>query len=162
MPCTEKRASLLLARGRARVHRLVPFVIRLTDRAVETCALQPLRIKLDPGSKTTGLALVRDIKNIDARSAEITAGAAVLSLIDLVHRGRQIREALTARRQMRRRRRTANLRHRREPRFDNRTRPDGWLAPSLQHRVHSTEVNRPPVAPQTKPPPPMSKPVLLS
>ncbi|MDN7182375.1 RRXRR domain-containing protein, partial [Caballeronia sp. SEWSISQ10-4 2] len=32
MPCTEKRARLLLERGRARVHRVVPFVIRLTDR----------------------------------------------------------------------------------------------------------------------------------
>lgn len=32
MPCTEKRARLLLERGRARVHRLVPFVVRLADR----------------------------------------------------------------------------------------------------------------------------------
>jgi 5-methylcytosine-specific restriction endonuclease McrA len=37
---------------------------------------------------------------------------------------------------MRRRRRGANLRHR-APRFDNRTRPTGWLAPSLQHRVNT-------------------------
>ena len=59
MPCTEKRARLLLARGRARVHRLVPMVIRLTDRQIASCDLQPLRLKLDPGSKTTGLALVR-------------------------------------------------------------------------------------------------------
>jgi hypothetical protein len=33
MPCTEKRAKLLLARGRARVHRVSPFVIRLRARA---------------------------------------------------------------------------------------------------------------------------------
>lgn len=137
MPCTERRARLLLARGRARVHHLVPFVIRLTDRQVVTCALQPLRIKLDPGSKTTGLALVRDIEVVDNESGELTTGAAVLSLVDVVHRGRQISEALTARRQMCRRRRTANLRHR-APRFDNRTKPTGWLAPSLQHRVATT------------------------
>jgi hypothetical protein len=66
MPCTEKRARLLLARGRARVHRLVPMVIRLTDRQIDSCDLQPLRLKLDPGSKTTGLALVRDAQVIDA------------------------------------------------------------------------------------------------
>ena len=30
MPCSEKRARLLLERGRARVHRLAPLVIRLT------------------------------------------------------------------------------------------------------------------------------------
>ena len=34
----------------------------------------------------------------------------------------------------RRRRRGANLRYR-APRFDNRTRPEGWLPPSLRHRV---------------------------
>lgn len=37
MPCTEKRARLLLERGRARGHRLVPFVIRLVDREQATC-----------------------------------------------------------------------------------------------------------------------------
>jgi hypothetical protein len=48
MPCSEKRARLLLARGRARVHRVMPFVIRLVDRHVQSSTLQPLRIKLDP------------------------------------------------------------------------------------------------------------------
>ncbi len=32
MPCSEKRARKILESGRARVHRLLPFVIRLTDR----------------------------------------------------------------------------------------------------------------------------------
>jgi hypothetical protein len=59
------------------------------------------------------------------------------SLMDLVHRGRQISEALTQRRAFRRRRRGANLRYR-APRFDNRTRAAGWLVPSLEHRVDST------------------------
>ena len=68
MPCSEKRARLLLARGRARVHRVVPFVIRLVDRAGATAAVQPVRIKLDPGSKTTGLALMRvEIEHITPR-----------------------------------------------------------------------------------------------
>ena len=61
MPCSEKRARLLLERGRARVHRLVPFTIRLVDRTVATSVLQPLRLKLDPGSKVTGLAIVHDV-----------------------------------------------------------------------------------------------------
>lgn len=136
MPCSEKRARKLLAAGRARVHRLVPFVIRLVDRHADSCAFQPLRIKLDPGSKTTGLALVRDTETVDTATGEIQRGAAVLSLLELVHRGRQISEALTARRNMRRRRR-GNLRYR-APRFLNRTRKAGWLAPSLQHRVVTT------------------------
>lgn len=128
MPCTEKRARLLLERGRARVHRVMPFVIRIADRRAEDCKYQPLRIKLDPGSKTTGVALVREQED---------GGIAVLNLIDLVHRGRQISEALTQRRAFRRRRRGANLRYR-TPRFLNRRKPKGWLAPSLQHRVDTT------------------------
>lgn len=136
MPCSEKRARLLLARGRARVHRVVPFVIRLVDRSVASGSLQPLRIKLDPGSKASGMALVRDTDVIDPATGEIQRGAAVLNLFELVHRGRQISEALTARRAMRRRRR-GNLRYR-APRFLNRTRAAGWLPPSLVHRADTT------------------------
>lgn len=137
MPCTEKRARLLLERGRARVHRLVPFVIRLVDRTQEDCELQPLRLKIDPGSKATGLALVQDTGFVCKTTGEVTRHAGVLNLFELIHRGMAIKLALESRRAMRRRRRTANLRHR-APRFDNRTKPKGWLAPSLQHRVDTT------------------------
>ena len=48
MPCAEKRARQLLDRGRAVVHTLRPFTIRLRDRfGGET---QPVEIRLDPGS----------------------------------------------------------------------------------------------------------------
>lgn len=137
MPCTEKRARLLLARGRARVHRLVPFTIRLVDRATEQSAVQPLRLKLDLGSKTTGIALVREVDRIDPATGEIRRAAHVVLLAELTHRGHAIRDALAQRRAFRRRRRGVNLRHR-APRFDNRTRPEGWLVPSLHHRVDTT------------------------
>jgi 5-methylcytosine-specific restriction endonuclease McrA len=127
MPCSEKRARLLLSRGRARVHRRLPFVIRLVDRLQADCQLQPVAIKIDPGSKVTGMALVRQNGH----------HLAVLSLIELVHRGAAIKKALQQRSAFRRRRRSANLRHR-APRFDNRTRREGWLPPSLQHRVETT------------------------
>ena len=128
MPCSEKRARLLLERGRARVHRMVPFVIRVTDRRANDSVLQSLRLKLDPGSKTTGIALVREKKD----------AIAVLNLFELAHRGKQISKALTARRQLRRGRRSRNLRHR-APRFLNRGNKDkGWLPPSLMHRVDTT------------------------
>ena len=141
MPCSEKRASLLLARGRARVHRLVPFVIRLTDRLSPSCEFQPIEIKLDPGSKCTGLAVVRVSESVDGAiggaTGEISKQVHVLSLMELTHRGRQISEALTARRLMRRNRRN-KLRYR-APRFLNRgNQLRGWLAPSLQHRVDTT------------------------
>ena len=130
MPCTEKRARLLLARGRAVVVRVYPFAIRLKDRVGGE--VQPVRLKLDPGSKTTGIAVVR----------ESAQKQHVLALMELVHRGRQISKSLDQRRGYRRRRRS-QLRYR-APRFLNRTRPKGWLAPSLQHRVDTTRslVNR--------------------
>ena len=124
MPCSEKRARLLLERGRAVVARMQPFTIRLKYRAGGVT--QPVRVKIDPGSKASGVALVREAPD----------GQHVLWLAEIQHRGHAIREAMGRRRAFRRRRRS-NLRHR-PPRFDNRTRPEGWLPPSLQHRVDTT------------------------
>ncbi|WP_415843663.1 RRXRR domain-containing protein, partial [Vreelandella rituensis] len=48
MPCSEKRARLLLERGRAVVvMNLTPFVIRLRDRCLSDCALQPTLLGID-------------------------------------------------------------------------------------------------------------------
>ena len=128
MPCSEKRARLLLERKKAVVHRLTPFTIRLKDRiGGET---QPVRIKIDPGSKTTGFVVVRE----ENKDGEKTVH--VLHATEIHHRGPQIRKKLDQRRAFRRRRRST-LRYR-KPRFDNRTKPEGWLLPSLQHRVDST------------------------
>jgi hypothetical protein len=55
MPCSEKRARLLLERGRARVHRLVPFTIRLVDRTVEASVVQATCADQDrPGKQDHG------------------------------------------------------------------------------------------------------------
>ena len=135
MPCTPKRARKLLAAGRARVHRLFPFCIRLVDRSIEQSALQPLRLSLDPGSKTTGLAISRIAEITDADGV-IEPVMHIVFLMELAHRGRAIMESLHARSAMRRRRR-GKLRYR-APRFSNRTKPKGWLPPSLQHRIDTT------------------------
>jgi len=82
MPCSEKRARLLLARRRAVVVRVYPFTLRLKDRAGG--AVQKVVIKIDSGSKETGMAVSR----ISAQ------GEHVLCLIELIHRGRQISKAL--------------------------------------------------------------------
>lgn len=129
MPCQPARARRLLRAGRARVHKLHPFTIRLVDRTLADSAVQPVLIKLDPGSKETGIAVVRE----DEKKTHHA-----LFFINLRHRGASIRDALTARRQLRRGRRSRNLRYR-APRFLNRRRPDGWLPPSLQHRVDTTK-----------------------
>lgn len=136
MPCSEKRARKLLESGRARVHKLMPFCIRLTDRLIDKSVLQPLRTSIDPGSKTTGLAVCRIEASIDAQGV-IEPVMHICFLMELVHRGQSIKAALTARSAMRRRRR-GHLRYR-APRFLNRgNNQEGWLPPSLQHRVDTT------------------------
>ena len=123
MPCCAARARELLKKGKAVVVRRYPFVIRLKHNP-NLPATQPVAIKLDPGAKTTGIALVRLTS-----SAQI-----VLHLSELTHRGAYIKESLGQRRSLRRNRRVRKTRYR-APRFDNRTRTEGWLPPSLQSRV---------------------------
>lgn len=122
MPCHPARARQLLRRGKAAVFRRYPFVVILKDR--ECGAVQETRLKIAPGSKVTGLAVVAECAR---------RGQAVLWAAELQHRGAAIRKALETRRAHRRFRRS-KLRYR-APRFDNRRRHVGWLAPSLQHRV---------------------------
>ncbi|HEY3992783.1 MAG TPA: RNA-guided endonuclease IscB [Ktedonobacteraceae bacterium] len=128
MPCTPKRARLLLTQKRAVVHQLSPFTIRLKDREVATSVVQPVVLKVDPGSRTTGIALARVEAPPDGEVHH------ALHLSELTHRGEEIRELLSKRATRRRRRRQANLRYR-PPRWRNRGRPKGWLPPSLLSRV---------------------------
>ncbi|MBU2758646.1 RNA-guided endonuclease IscB [Acidithiobacillus sulfurivorans] len=125
MPCHPARARELLREGKAAVFRRFPFTIILQHR--ESGSVQDARLKLDPGSKTTGIALVASFSR--RGPTVVWAGA-------LTHRGVAIRKALEQRRGHRRFRRN-RLRYR-PARFDNRTRKAGWLAPSLQHRVDTT------------------------
>ena len=115
----------MLQRGRARVHRMMPFTIRLRDRIQEESVLQPIRVKIDPGSKVTGIALVRE---------EQPEQISVIFLAEITHRGLRITDRLNYRSSLRGDRRNRKLRYR-PVRFSNRTRPKGWLAPSLLSRV---------------------------
>src|SRR5258708_16031154 len=128
MPGSDRRARLLVSRKRAVVHRVCRFTIRLRDRSREASQLQPVALKLDPGPKTTGMALVRVE---DTQQGEVHHA---LHLAELTHRGEAVHRALHQRAGYRRRRRSANLRHR-PPRFENRVRPKGWLPPSLRSRI---------------------------
>lgn len=133
MPCHPARARELLAKGRARVHSLHPFTIRLVDRTVEESDShtrgEGVTVKLDPGSRYTGVSVAR------VEPSGTTHG---LFSVQVRHRGQQISRNLTSRAALRRGRRSRNLRYR-APRFNNRTKPAGWLAPSLRHRVVSTQ-----------------------
>jgi hypothetical protein len=120
-PMHPGRARLLLTAGKAALYRRYPFTIIL-KRATREPMLHPLRVKIDPGSKTTGIAVVND------------ASGEVMWAAELTHRGGHIKRALDQRRTVRRNRRQRKTRYR-KPRFDNRRKRKGTLAPSLQSRV---------------------------
>jgi len=113
-------ARLLLTQKKAAVLRRFPFTVILRMGVEEP--QQPLRVKLDPGSQTTGLAIVND-----------TTGQVVFAA-EIGHRGSAIKHLLDQRRAVRRGRRQRKTRYR-KPRFANRKRRVGWIAPSLESRI---------------------------
>lgn len=120
-PCKPSLARKLLSCGKAKVFKLYPFTIILNKEVTDTP--KPLALKIDPGSKATGLAIL--------------SGCNLIWVAQLTHRGQAIKASLDSRRSLRRGRRNRRTRYR-QARFLNRTRPKGWLAPSLQHRVDTT------------------------
>jgi hypothetical protein len=97
-----------------------PFAIRLVKTVPDPC-IQGTVFKTDTGAAHHGFAVV-----------EKGSGRCLLwGQMDL---RTDIKERLDWRRSCRRNRRSRKTRYR-KPRFDNRRRPEGWLPPSLEHRV---------------------------
>jgi len=120
-PC---HARKLLDSGKAAVFRAYPFTL-IMKRVVENIVTYPLTLKIDPGSKFTGIALVNNRE-------EVIWG------MELQHRGLAIKDHLETRKAVRTLRRSRHTRYR-QARFLNRLRADSWLAPSLRHRVLTTD-----------------------
>lgn len=132
-PCTPGMARSLLNAGKAAVFRMYPFTIILKKEVQETP--HPITVKIDPGSKTTGIALLKDTGLVWA--AELT------------HRGTTIQAALLSRHQLRRSRRNRKTRYRQPQKHEwsrkrkkkpvAKHRRQGWIAPSLRSRVHNVD-----------------------
>ncbi len=88
-PIHPAQARQLLRSQKAAVFRQFPFTIILKESSSDV-DVHPLRLKIDPGAKFTGLALVND------STGEVVFAA------QLKHRGFAIRDTLTSRRQLRR------------------------------------------------------------
>jgi len=127
-PCHEAVARKLLKQGKAAIFRRYPFTIILKKAVDDTDNKQEYRLKIDYGSKHTGLAILQNNN--------------VIWLGQIDHRT-DIKKKLDERRSYRRRRRNKNLRYR-QPKFLNRRRKGGWIPPSLESRVTNikTWVNR--------------------
>jgi len=83
-PIHPAQARQLLRNKKAAIFRRFPFAIILKESKTDA-VVSPLRLKIDPGAKTTGFALVND------STGEVVFAA------ELKHRGFVIRDALTSR-----------------------------------------------------------------
>ena len=128
MPCTPRKARLLLRAGKAKVAKRTPFTIRLLYDTPSN--VQPVILGVDAGSKTVGLSASTETEELFA--------AELLPRNDVV-------DLLSTRREFRRARRNRTTRHR-QPRFNNRVHSKhiGWLAPSVEVKIqeHITAVKR--------------------
>jgi 5-methylcytosine-specific restriction endonuclease McrA len=86
-----------------------PFTIRLKDRTLEQSHVQKLRLKLDPGAKTTGMAIIDETNSCCGK---------VIFLAEIKHK-QGIKTSMDARRNQRRSRRSRKTRYH-KPRFLNR------------------------------------------
>lgn len=114
------KARILLKNKQAVVHKVYPFTIRLKDNSAVSKD-RSYTVKVDPGSRRTGIAIT---DNKDS----------VVMLAEIEHRGHFIKRDLDKRRSLRQARRQRKTRYR-PARFLNRTKPKGWLAPSVKSRA---------------------------
>ena len=128
-PCHPARARELLTKGKAAVFRNKPFTIILNKLKINP-KFQNTQVKIDPGSKTTGLAITLKGKK---------CGWFLIWAANLEHRGEYIKKLLEKRKNVRRNRRHRKCRYR-QPRFLNRKRKEGWLPPSILSRINNVIV----------------------
>ena len=119
MPTTPRKARILLKEGKANVKTRTPFTIQLTSATGET--KQDITLGVDSGYEYIGISALTGTKEL--YSAEVKLRTDIIKLN-------------SERRQYRRTRRSRNTWYR-QPRFLNRKKPDGWLAPSIQHKLDS-------------------------
>lgn len=120
------KVRILLKSKKAKVIRRCPFTIQLMYSS--TNHTQNINLGVDAGSKHIGISATTKNKVLFESDVELRN--------DIVN-------LLSTRRQNRRTRRNRKTRYR-KPRFDNRKRKDGWLAPSVQNKVdtHLTVIRK--------------------
>lgn len=118
MPCKEAKARKLLKQNKAKIIKYEPFTIQLLfDCENQT---QEINLGVDAGSKHIGISA--------------TTKKQVLYEADVELRN-DIVEKLSSRREARSTRRS-RLRYR-PARFNNRTKPKGWLVPSIEQKINT-------------------------
>jgi N6-L-threonylcarbamoyladenine synthase len=126
MPCSPRVAKLLLRNGKATVAQRTPFTIKLLFGS--SGYKQDVTLGVDAGSKTIGLSVTTDKKELFSAEVQLRT-----DIVDL----------LSTRKQNRGLRRSHKTRYR-KVRFLNRRIDKGWLAPSIRHKIdtHLTMVDK--------------------
>lgn len=119
MPCSPQKARVLLKEGKAKVVQRTPFTIQLTVPTGET--KQEITLGVDSGFTHVGLSAVSDKEELFSADVTLRTDMVKLKSERAMYRGN---------------RRYRKTRYR-KPRFLNRTKPKGWLAPSIQHKLDS-------------------------
>lgn len=118
MPTSNAKARILLKQGKASVKTVKPFTIQLTYTTTEYT--QKVTLGIDSGYLNIGFSAITDKKELISGEVKLLKGMSdritEKSMYRTIRRGR--------------------LRYR-KPRFDNRKRKEGWLAPSIQHKLDS-------------------------
>lgn len=116
MPTTPRKARLLLKSGKAKIVGRDPFTIQLVYGS--SGYTQPVDLGIDAGYENIGFSAVNEKEELIGGKLKMLKG---------------VSERVTEKRKYRRTRRN-RLRYR-KPRFSNRKRKEGWLAPSIQHKL---------------------------
>ena len=110
----------LLNKGLAKVVKRCPFTIQLLYDS--NSYIQPISLGVDAGSKVIGVSATTETKELYAAEVELRN-----DIVDLISTKREYRQT----------RRNRKTRYR-KPRFDNRkNQKEGWLAPSVQHKINT-------------------------
>ena len=109
----------ILKAGLAKVIKRCPFTIQLIYET--TNVVQEVNLGIDAGSRTIGLSATTEFKELFASNVTLRN-----DIVDL----------LSTRRENRRARRNRKTRYR-KARFNNRAKPKGWLAPSIQNKINT-------------------------
>ena len=119
MPCKPQKAKKLLKNNKAKIVNRTPFTIQLIHGS--SGYTQPITLGIDAGSKIVGVSATTEDEELYSSEATLRN-----DIVDL----------LATRASLRRARRNRKTRYR-QPRFLNRKKPKGWLAPSVQHKIDS-------------------------
>ena len=119
MPCKPAKARNLLKNKKAKVINRKPFTIQLLYWS--TGYKQDISLGVDAGSKFVGLSATTTEKELYASTVELRD---------------DVSKNIATRAQNRRGRRCRKTRYW-PARFNNRKKSEGWVAPSIQHKIYS-------------------------